>query len=160
MLKWCKELLWRKFSKLLYLSDERISQTNFPASSGKAAKLKEKHARLSKQENAHDKLSSTTRLTRAVMFKKESLSCWKFTNSNLWNIPLRLTRMAVSFSEENDKTNVFKTICFWLTHFAKTLKRKELTWSDNILFKRHGRVVSLCQHVQVKAKSIEEVTVV
>ena len=160
MLKWWKTLLGRKFSELLYLSDERISQTNFPALSGKAAKLKEKHAKLSKHENAHDKLSSTTRLTRAVMFKKENLSSWKFTNSNLWIIPLRLTRMAVSFSEENDKTNLFKTICFWLSHFAKTLKRKELSWSDNIFFKRHESFVYLCQHVQVKAKSIQEVTVV
>ena len=94
------------------MSDERISQTNFPALSGKAAKLKEKHAKLSKQENAHEKLSSTTRLTRAVMFKKENLSSLKLTNSNLWNIPLRLTHMAVSLSEENDKANLFKTIVF------------------------------------------------
>ena len=92
---------------MLYLSDERISQTNFPALSGKAAKLKEKHARLSKQENAHDKLSSTTRFTRAVMFKKENLSSLKFTNSNLWVIPLRLMPMAVSSSEVNDKTSLF-----------------------------------------------------
>ena len=160
MLKWCKVLLKRKFSELLYLSDARISQTNFPALSGKAAMLKEKHAWLSKQENAHEKLSSTTRLTRAVMFKKENLSSWKFTNSNLWIIPLRMTGMAVSFSKENDKTNLFKTICFWLSHFARALKRKELSWSDNILFKRHERVVYLCQHVQVKAKSMQQVTVV
>ena len=88
------------------MSDERISQTNFPALSGKAAMLKEKHARLSKQENAHDKLSSTTRLTRAVMFKKDNLSSLKFTNSNFLFIPLRLAAVAVSFSEENNKTNL------------------------------------------------------
>ena len=70
--------------------------------------LKEKHAKLSKQENAHEKLSSTTRLTRAVMFKKENLSSLKFTNSNLWFIPLRLMPMALSSSEENDKPNLFK----------------------------------------------------
>ena len=85
------------------MSDERISQTNFPALSGKAATLKEKHARLSKQENEHDKLSSTTLLTRAVMFKKENLSFLKLTNSNLWVIPLRLTAAAVSSAEESDK---------------------------------------------------------
>ena len=107
MLKWSKVLLKRKFPEFLYLSDERISQTNFPALSGKAAKLKEKQAKLSKQENAHDKLSSTTRLTRAVMFKKENLSSLKFTNSNLWVIPLRLMPMAVSSSKENDKTSLF-----------------------------------------------------
>ena len=68
--------------------------------------LKEKHARLPKQENAHDKLSSTTRLTRAVMFKKDNLSSLKFTNSNFWFIPLRLAAVAVSSSEENNKTNL------------------------------------------------------
>ena len=65
--------------------------------------LKEKHARLSKQENAHDK-----HLTRAVMFKKENLCFIKLTNSNLWVIPLRPTAMAVSSSQENDKTNLSK----------------------------------------------------
>ena len=155
MLKWCKTLLGRKFSELLYLSDERISQTNFPALSGKAAKLKEKHANLSKHENAHDKLSSTTRLTRAVMFKKENLSSWKFTNSNLWIIPLRLTRMAVSFSEENDKTNLFKTICFWLSHFAKTLKGR--SYLGLIIFfskvtKESFTFVSMCKWKQNQYK--------
>ena len=152
MLKWCKALLGRKFSELLYLSDERISQTNFPALSGKAAKLKEKHAWLSKQENAHDKLSSTTRLTRAVIFKKENLSCWKFTNSNLWNIPLRLTRMAVSFSGENDKTNVFKTICFWLTFFAKNVEKEgaNLVWQYSFQTSRKESFtfVSMCKWKQ------------
>ena len=92
---------------MLNLSEERISHTNFPALSGKAAKLKEKHAKLPKQENAHDKLSSTTRLTKAVMFKKENLSSLKVTNSNLWITPLLLMPMAVSSSEENDKTSLF-----------------------------------------------------
>ena len=40
--------------------------------------------------------------------------------------------MAVSFSEENDKTSLFNE---WLTHLAITFEKKELTWSDNILFK-------------------------
>ena len=57
MLMWWKVLLGREFSEQLHLSDESILHANFPALSGKAAKLKEKHARLSKQENAHDKLS-------------------------------------------------------------------------------------------------------
>ena len=130
MLKWCKALLGRKFSELLYLSDERISQTNFPASSGKAARLKEKHARLSKQENTHDKMSWTTRLARAVMFKKENLCCLRLTNSNLWVIPLRLTATVVSSAEvskRQDKTN-------WLSS-KKNVKRKELAWSANILCK-------------------------
>ena len=77
MLKWWRVLLGRKFSELLYLSDERISQVNFPALSGKAAMLKEKHFWLPKQENAHDKLSLTTRLARAMIFKTENLSSWK-----------------------------------------------------------------------------------
>ena len=92
---------------MLYLSVERISQTNFPALSGKAAMFKEKHARLSRQENAHDKLSLTTRLARAVMFKKENLCSLKLTNSKLWVIPLRLTTTVVSsaeVSERQDKT--------------------------------------------------------
>ena len=90
------------------MSDERISQVSFLASSGKAATLKEKHARLSKQVNAHDKLSLTTRLARAVMFKKENLCSLKLTNSNLWVIPLRLTATAIScaeVSERQDKPN-------------------------------------------------------
>ena len=99
MLKWWKVLLGRKRSELLYLSDDRISQVNFPALSGKAATLKEKHARLSKQENAHDKLSSTTRLTKAVIFKKENLSSLKLTNSNFCGIALRLMAEAVSSIE-------------------------------------------------------------
>ena len=74
ILKWWKFLLGRKPLELLYLSDDRISQINFPALSGKAAKLKEKHARLFKQENAHDKLFPATRLTRAVIFKWENFS--------------------------------------------------------------------------------------
>ena len=53
-LKWWKFLLGRNFSELLYLSDDRISHVKFPALSGKAAKLKEKHAKLLKQENAHE----------------------------------------------------------------------------------------------------------
>ena len=81
------------------MSDDRISQVNFPALSGKAATLKEKHARLSKQENAHDKLSTTTRLTRAVIFKKENLSSLKLTNSNFCGIALRLMAAAVSSTE-------------------------------------------------------------
>ena len=81
MLKWWKVLLGRKFSELLYLSDVSISQVKFPALSGKAARLKEKHARFFKQENAHDKLFSTTRLTRAVMFKKENFASLKLTKS-------------------------------------------------------------------------------
>ena len=90
------------------MSDERISQVNFPALSGKAATLKEKHARLSKQENAHEKLSSTTHLTRVVMFKKENLCFLKLTNSNLWVSPLRLMAAAVSSAEVSEgqgKTN-------------------------------------------------------
>ena len=108
MLKWCKVLLGRKFSELLYLSDEMISQVNFPALSGKAATLKEKHTRLSRQENAHDKLSSTICLTRVVTFKKENLCSLKLTNSNLWVSPLRLMAAAVSSAEVSkgqDKTN-------------------------------------------------------
>ena len=85
--------------------------------SGKAATLKEKHARLSKQENAHDKLSSTTRLARAVMFKKENLCSLKLTNSNLWaTIPLRLIATAVSppeVSERQDKTNLLSSQKHW-----------------------------------------------
>ena len=86
--------------------------------SGKAATLKEKHSRLSKQENAHDKLSLTTRLARAVMFKNENLCSFKSANSNLLVIPLRLTATAVSSaeaSERQDKTGK-------LTQLAKTLK--------------------------------------
>ena len=70
-------MLGREPLELLYLSDDRISQVNFPALSGKAAKLKEKHARLFKQENAHDKLLSAKRLTRAVMFKWENFSSFE-----------------------------------------------------------------------------------
>ena len=81
LLKWWKVLLGRKFSELLYLSDVRISQVNFPAMSGKAATLNEKHARFFKQENAHDKLFSTTRLTRAVIFKKKNFAFLKLPKS-------------------------------------------------------------------------------
>ena len=81
------------------LSNEMISQVNFPALSGKAAMLKEIHTMLSKQENEHDKLSSTTRLTRAVMFKKENLCSLKLTNSNLWVVPLRVKAAAASSAE-------------------------------------------------------------
>ena len=127
MLKWCKVLLGRKLSELLYLSDERISQVSFLALSGKAATLKEKHARLSKQENAHDRLSLTTRLARAVMFKKENLCSLKLTNSNLWVIPLRLTATAASSAEASERQN--KTN--WLSSQKHWLERKELAWSDN-----------------------------
>ena len=130
MLKWCKVLLGRKFSELLYLSDERILQTNFPASSGKAARLKEKHAKLSKQENTHDKLSLTTRLARAVMFKKENLCCLRLTNSNLWAIPLRLTATVVSSAEVSER----QENTYWLSS-KKNIKRKKIARCDDILCK-------------------------
>ena len=63
------------------MSDVRISQVNFPALSGKAATRKEKHAKFSKQEKAYSELSSTTILARAVMYKKESFSSMKLTQS-------------------------------------------------------------------------------
>ena len=144
MLKWCKVLLGRKFSEMLYLSVERISQTNFPALSGKAAMFKEKHARLSRQENAHDKLSLTKLLARVVMFKKENLCSLKITNSNLWVIPLRLTTTVVSSAEVSERQD--KTI--WLTSKKKkNIERKELGWSDNILCKGQKNLFYLCQYV-------------
>ena len=59
------------------MSDDRISHVNFPALSGKAATLKEKHARLFKQENVLEKLFWATRLTIAAMFKWENFSSMK-----------------------------------------------------------------------------------
>ena len=154
MLKWWKVLLGRKPSEVLYLSDDRISQVNFPALSGKAATLKEKHARLSRQENAHDKLSSTTRLTRAVIFKKENLSSLKLTNSNLCGIELRLMAAAVlstEVSKSKDKIN-------WLSSQKYCVKgRSKLVL---IIFFANDLETSftyVCQHVHVKAKSREEV---
>ena len=44
-----------------------------------------------------------------------------------------------------------------LTQFPKTWERKELAWSGNILCKWQEKFSYLCQHVQVKAKSREEV---
>ena len=111
------------------MSDDRISQVNFPALSGKAATLKEKHARLSKQENAHDKLSTTTRLSRAVIFKKENLSSLKLTN--FCGIALRLMAAAVSSTEVSKIHKQNK-----LTQFPKTSQQwKEQAWSNNFLCK-------------------------
>ena len=113
------------------MSDDKISQVNFPALSGKAATLKEKHARLSKQENAHDKMSATTGLTRAVIFKKENLSSLKLTNSNFCGIALRLMAAAVSSTEVSKIHKQNK-----LTQLPKTSQEwKEQAWSNNILCK-------------------------
>ena len=59
--------------------------------------LKEKHTRLSKQENEHDKLSSTTCLTRAVIFKRENLSSLKFTKFKSLDYSFTNPAVAVSF---------------------------------------------------------------
>ena len=96
-----KSLAWKEALRVIVLVRRQ-------ALSGKAATLKEKHARLSKQENVHDKLSLTTRLTRAVIFKEENLSSLKLTNSNFWGIALRLMAAAVSSTEVSkirDKLN-------------------------------------------------------
>ena len=159
MLKWWKVLLGRKPSELLYLSDDRISQVNFPALSGKAATLKEKHARLSKQENAHDKLSSTTRLTRAVIFKKENLSSLKLTNSNFCDIALRLMAAAVlstEVSKSKDKIN-------WLSSQTILHERKEQACTNNILCKWfrnffYLRLSACASESKIKRKSCLKMT--
>ena len=152
MLKWCKVLLGRKFSELLYLSDERISQVSFLALSGKAATLKEKHARLSKQENAHDKLSLTTRLARAVMFKKENLCSLKLTNSNLWVVSFRLKVAAISSAEGKGQNK--------MDGLSALKQRKELTWSNNILYKwsekNYFTFASTCKWKQNQEKSSKD----
>ena len=126
-----KSLAWEKALRVIVLVRRHNSQVNFPALSGKAATLKEKHARLSKQENAHDKMSATTRLTRAVIFKKENLSSLKLTNSNFCVIALRLMAAAVSSTEVSKIHKQNK-----LTQFPKTSQEwKEQACYNNILCK-------------------------
>ena len=81
ILKWWKNGLIVKLSKLLNLSDGSGSQDSFPLTSGNAATLYDKQDGISKQANPQSMLSSTRSEPRLVMFKNLNMSGLKLTKA-------------------------------------------------------------------------------